>query len=780
MVDHLAVPSRQVAPGSSVEVSALIGNSGDKPSGVFTARYFLSDGLDFDPAVALPVGGEFSLASIAAGGELPDQRTIVLPTMGVVPGRRFLLLVLDPANLVIETGETDNAGGLLLSVEPAPDALESNNTAGTATSVTLMDGVYARTGLSLPTGDEDWFQVRFESNLGVGDLARVKFDPAEGDLQVALFDETGARLGEGGSEAGSMTLSLAGLPAGEYWIAVRGGDASAFSSSYSLEITGPQVAMTPVMVAAAAVLPVGGVVARVEQTRSFNSSVTDRRRVLTGAHLATVNVSGVGVRLASAATADGETILNGHFDLADSSQTDFGWTTRGAVGVASGRGVLAENGRAQARLSQTFAVPPGARALRFTLQSVVLGADTLNPPDAFEVALLNHRTLQPLVASAAGLTESDALFNVQANGVLQAGAKVTVTGSRTAAGGLDFTKPVVVTVDLQGMTAGTEATLYFDLIGFGAADSRVAIDNVEVLNGPPLEFALDAATDSGRKADDVTRFDQVLLVGQTEPGQRVFLDQDGDDSNDVSTVADDAGKFEFVGVRFQDGENTLRVRATNPQGTTEVSRVIELDRAAPMVLGRSINHGEIQRSMVVAVAIQFDSDVSGSLTAGSLVLRNLTTGTSVPATATRMTYDAKTNTVTWIFPDLTGGSLSDGNYGAVLGAAGVTDIAGNLLDGNGDGVGADDYRFDFFRYYGDVDGDRDVDFADQYWFQKTYQKSEGSPLFDSRLDHNGDGVVNGVDLQFYRLNAQTVLAPPPLPRDPGPPTVALLRRIFGG
>ena len=139
-----------------------------------------------------------------------------------------------------------------------------------------------------------------------------------------------------------------------------------------------------------------------------------------------------------------------------------------------------------------------------------------------------------------------------------------------------------------------------------------------------------------------------------------------------------------------------------------------------------------------------------------------------------------TNTATWTFPDLTGGSLSDGNYVAVLSAVGVTDIAGNPLDGNGDGVGADDYRFDLFRYFGDLDGDRDVDYADQYWFQQTYLKSAGNQRFDPRLDYNGDGAVNAVDLQFYRLNAQTVLAAPPLSPDPGPPTVAALRRFFGG
>ena len=125
-----------------------------------------------------------------------------------------------------------------------------------------------------------------------------------------------------------------------------------------------------------------------------------------------------------------------------------------------------------------------------------------------------------------------------------------------------------------------------------------------------------------------------------------------------------------------------------------------------------------------------------------------------------------------------GGSLGDGNYVATLRAARVMDAAGNPLDGNRDGVGADDYRFDFFRYYGDLDGDRDVDFLDQFGFQRTFQKNAESALFDSRLDYNGDGVVNGVDLGFYRLNAQTVLAPPATAPVPGLPAFGVGGRAY--
>ena len=36
-----------------------------------------------------------------------------------------------------------------------------------------------------------------------------------------------------------------------------------------------------------------------------------------------------------------------------------------------------------------------------------------------------------------------------------------------------------MTVDLAGITAGTRATLFFDLLGFGAGDSNIVVDDVE-------------------------------------------------------------------------------------------------------------------------------------------------------------------------------------------------------------------------------------------------------------------------------------------------------------
>ncbi|MBW4553517.1 MAG: hypothetical protein KME35_20750, partial [Aphanocapsa sp. GSE-SYN-MK-11-07L] len=48
---------------------------------------------------------------------------------------------------------------------------------------------------------------------------------------------------------------------------------------------------------------------------------------------------------------------------------------------------------------QTFIIPEGARSLQFTLTGIDLDASDLAPGDAFEAALLDAQTHQPLVGT---------------------------------------------------------------------------------------------------------------------------------------------------------------------------------------------------------------------------------------------------------------------------------------------------------------------------------------------------------------------------------------------
>ncbi len=167
-------------------------------------------------------------------------------------------------------------------------------------------------------------------------------------------------------------------------------------------------------------------------------------------------------------------ITNGQFTVTDPSQSGFGWTERGQVTVASGAATLQEGGQVSTALTQPFFVPSGVTTLRFTIVSAALGTAANQPPDAFEAALLDAHSLQPLTQTAAGLGNTDAFLNVQSDGTVFSSPQVTIvnTGQNTGSR--------VIELDISGVAPGTLAVLSFDLLGFGAAGSQVTLDDILV------------------------------------------------------------------------------------------------------------------------------------------------------------------------------------------------------------------------------------------------------------------------------------------------------------
>jgi hypothetical protein len=230
-------------------------------------------------------------------------------------------------------------------------------------------------------------------------------------------------------------------------------------------------------------------------------------------------------------------LINGNFSFSDPSFYEFGWSTSGAATVQNGTGVLSEDPRLASRLRQSFTLPANASTLQFTLTGGSMSSATGIPPDAFEVALLNSTTLSSLVGTT-GLSGSDAFLNLQSTGTLYKSNLVTLHDLQgNLLSSIDLSQPVVVTVDLANVTAGTQATLYFDLLGFGALDSTVRIDDVHVLtpsspvNQPPVANA-DSATlaeDSSvlinvlaNDSDPEGDFISVTAVGSASHGQTVI------------------------------------------------------------------------------------------------------------------------------------------------------------------------------------------------------------------------------------------------------------------
>ena len=218
-------------------------------------------------------------------------------------------------------------------------------------------------------------------------------------------------------------------------------------------------------------------------------------------------------------------ISNGEFSVTNTADPNFGWSAQGSVAVAPGAATLTENPSVFSGLTQTITIPAGATALRFTVYPN-FSPNSIGPLDAFQAALLDPNSGNSLVGAATGLTQTDAFFNVQTSGQTFFGPQVTVDGLSTSGQTAPAGSPLVVTVNLVGLTAGSQATLYLDLLGFGPAGSSARLANVQLL-GPDGNHAPVANSDSY-----ATLQGQPLQVSATAG----VLANDTDEENDPLTV----------------------------------------------------------------------------------------------------------------------------------------------------------------------------------------------------------------------------------------------------
>ncbi|MBN2293355.1 MAG: hypothetical protein JXM70_13080 [Pirellulales bacterium] len=234
-------------------------------------------------------------------------------------------------------------------------------------------------------------------------------------------------------------------------------------------------------------------------------------------------------------------VTNGTFDVADPLDAGFGWTTSGSAYVDAGRAVLDEASDFFTSFSQSFIIPDDIETLQFSIYDLSLGATTAHPLDAFEVALLDSGTMTPVVGPVDGLSMTDAFLNIQHSGEIFFGPEVVNPGVATSGNIGAVTLPWTVQVDISGVAAGTEVTLYFDLLGFGDLDSHVVIDDVLLIgpNSPPTDIVLDNSS-----------------VDENLPGGVIGVLSVADpDPYDMHTFALSDPRFEVVG-------NTLKLLDT--------------------------------------------------------------------------------------------------------------------------------------------------------------------------------------------------------------------------
>ncbi|MEO1616045.1 MAG: CARDB domain-containing protein [Planctomycetota bacterium] len=180
-------------------------------------------------------------------------------------------------------------------------------------------------------------------------------------------------------------------------------------------------------------------------------------------------------------------LRNADLQITDPQDQAFGWRTVGEVRVVDGTATIGETAGLIGDLSQSFVIPGNANELSFTIGEFDLDlANGPFPSEAFEVSLLGI-DLQSLTGSIPELQGSDALLNIQADGLVSLAPGVRIEGVESG-DTLNLSQPIDVRLELPAELAGRTASLYFDLIGFGDDDSSVDIRNIRLTTDLPRSW----------------------------------------------------------------------------------------------------------------------------------------------------------------------------------------------------------------------------------------------------------------------------------------------------
>ena len=294
----------------------------------------------------------------------------------------------------------------------------------------------------------------------------------------------------------------------------------------------------------------------------------------------------------------------------------------------------------------------------------------------------------------------------------------------------------------------------------GGMNDPPVTETITVTNAPPYDV-------SPGGPYEITAGDALLLEGAaTDPGeadQLVFewdidLDQDGvfeatggDRGPELGLVSGATAELSWLvlssmlGIEHGPVSVGLRLRVSDLDGgeTTSDPTTIAILSDWPTVTSVTAGDGSPQQSMVTSLEIVFDQRVTLDPD-NSLTLLDQRGGRVEDLEITNPSADSRTYLVTFSDPALLGGSLPDGWYRLIVGAGTVVNIGGMAL--------ADDYVHDFSRFFGDLDGDLDVDGDDQTHFNAAYQTSTGEPGFNAAFDENGDGFIGSDELARFLGN----------------------------
>jgi hypothetical protein len=362
------------------------------------------------------------------------------------------------------------------------------------------------------------------------------------------------------------------------------------------------------------------------------------------------------------------------------SQSGGSATGHGSVTVQDGRAVMREGDSLLVSMARTFEVPPNVSALQFTYEN--LNFDTSDPGfinDAFEAALVDSQG-HTLVHSFA--TSRDAFFNIAEGQPEALGSEATSSNQS-------------VTLDLSGVTAGTQATLILRLVNNDADVQTsveiacVAIPGVVVNQPPTVTVALANDTAPEGPAGDPYRHDLLTndptVIGTTSDDQGIIqldVQVDGGAFLDVTSALNPDGTYIVNPGSLSPGLHRVTIRATDTEGASSEA-FLDITVNTPPVA----NAGGIKTAIEGSV-VTFDASASSDVDAPIFAYRwTLDDGTVVDGPIATGLYPQDGQfSVHLDVTDTAGSVASDTALVTITNAAPVVAAASNLTGAEGQTV----------------------------------------------------------------------------------------------
>jgi hypothetical protein len=163
-----------------------------------------------------------------------------------------------------------------------------------------------------------------------------------------------------------------------------------------------------------------------------------------------------------------------------------------------------------------------------------------------------------------------------------------------------------------------------------------------------------------------------------------------------------------------------------------------------------VNDGARQRSLVTRLTVRFRDRVT--IAEGAFEVRQRGTHkTFIPHVALSTIRGKTVAVLTFAGPGIEGGSLPDGRYTLMIHGKHIRNVLGQALEG--DGTSRDEARVEFFRRFGDHNGDDAVDRRDLKHFLRSLGSRAGQRAYRAHFDFNGDGRIEMAEL-FVALGKQ--------------------------